>query len=145
MGVLSAIPPGNVLQKLGEGNNQVDVQQLEKRIKGDLHPGQLAFVEDQTTQIIGLSAGYGAGKTRALAAKSVILALANQGFIGCVMEPTGPLVRDIWQNDFETFLEAMRSHTPSGHLRCRNMCFIFPVVTRRSFAAALRTGQGSLA
>ena len=105
MGVLSAIPPGNVLQKLGEGNNQVDVHKLEKRIKGDLHPGQLAFVEDQTTQIIGLSAGYGAGKTRALAAKSVILALANQGFIGCVMEPTGPLVRDIWQNDFETFLE----------------------------------------
>ena len=90
MGVLSAIPPGNVLQKLGEGNNQVDVQKLERRIKGDLHPGQLAFVEDQTTQIIGLSAGYGAGKTRALAAKSVILALANQGFIGCVMEPTGP-------------------------------------------------------
>ena len=106
MGVLSAIPPGNVLQKLGEGNNQVDVQQLEKRIKGDLHPGQLAFVEDQTTQIIGLSAGYGAGKTRALAAKSVILAFANQGFIGCVMEPTGPLVRDIWQNDFESFLES---------------------------------------
>ena len=105
MGVLSAIPPGNVLQKLGEGNNQVDVQKLERRIKGDLHPGQLAFVEDQTTQIIGLSAGYGAGKTRALAAKSVILAFANQGFIGCVMEPTGPLVRDIWQNDFESFLE----------------------------------------
>lgn len=105
MGVLSAIPPGNVLQKLGESNNQVDVQRLEKKIKGDLHPGQLAFVEDQTTQIIGLSAGYGAGKTRALAAKSVILALANQGFIGCVMEPTGPLVRDIWQNDFEAFLE----------------------------------------
>ena len=105
MGVLSAIPPGNVLQKLGEGNNQVDVQKLEKQIKSDLHPGQLAFVEDQTTQIIGLSAGYGAGKTRALAAKSVILAFANQGFIGCVMEPTGPLVRDIWQNDFETFLE----------------------------------------
>ena len=105
MGVLSAIPPGNVLQKLGEGNNQVDVQKLEKQIKSDLHPGQLAFVEDQTTQIIGLSAGYGAGKTRALAAKSVILAFANQGFIGCVMEPTGPLVRDIWQNDFENFLE----------------------------------------
>jgi hypothetical protein len=106
MGVLSAIPPGNVLQKLGEGNTQVDVERLSKRIRGDLHPGQLAFVDDQTTQIIGLSAGYGAGKTRALAAKSVTLALANQGFIGCVMEPTGPLVRDIWQNDFESFLEA---------------------------------------
>ena len=105
MGVLSAIPPGNVLQKLGESNTQVDVKLLEQRIRNDLHPGQLAFVDDQTTQIIGLSAGYGAGKTRALAAKSVTLALANQGFIGCVMEPTGPLVRDIWQNDFESFLE----------------------------------------
>jgi len=106
MGILSAIPPGNILQKLGEGNSQMDVELLAERIKGDLHPGQLAFVEDQTTEIIGLSAGYGAGKTRALAAKSVILCLANQGYIGCVMEPTGPLVRDIWQNDFESFLES---------------------------------------
>ncbi|MGA1114764.1 MAG: terminase large subunit domain-containing protein, partial [Aquiluna sp.] len=71
----------------------------------DLHPGQLAFVTDDQTQIIGISAGYGAGKTRALAAKAVTLAAANQGFIGCVMEPTGPLIRDIWQNDFEDFLE----------------------------------------
>jgi hypothetical protein len=35
-----------------------------------------------------------------------MLAAANQGFIGAVMEPTGPLIRDIWQNDFENFLEA---------------------------------------
>ena len=76
------------------------------RIKADLHPGQLAFVEDQTTEIIGLSAGYGAGKTRSLASKAVALAVANQGFIGIVMEPTGPLIRDIWQNDFDDFLEA---------------------------------------
>ena len=106
MGILSAVPSGNVLQKLGESNSQVDVHVLAQRIKNDLHPGQLAFVEDQSTEIIGLSAGYGAGKTRALAAKSVILSLANQGYIGCVMEPTGPLVRDIWQNDFESFLES---------------------------------------
>ncbi|NBW39323.1 MAG: hypothetical protein EBR30_30740, partial [Cytophagia bacterium] len=72
----------------------------------DLHPGQAAFVHDQATEIIGVSAGYGAGKTRALCAKAVSLALANQGFLGCVMEPTGPLIRDIWQNDFEAFLEA---------------------------------------
>ncbi|MGA1621029.1 MAG: terminase large subunit domain-containing protein, partial [Aquiluna sp.] len=76
-----------------------------QRIHADLHPGQLAFVTDDQTQIIGISAGYGAGKTRALAAKAVTLAAANQGFIGCVMEPTGPLIRDIWQNDFEDFLE----------------------------------------
>ena len=74
-------------------------------IKSGLHPGQLAFVDDISTEILGISAGYGAGKTRALCAKAVILAAANQGFIGCVMEPTGPLIRDIWQNDFDQFLE----------------------------------------
>ena len=74
-------------------------------IRADLHPGQLDFVDD-TTEILGISAGYGAGKTRALCAKAVALACANQGFIGCVMEPTGPLIRDIWQNDFDDFLES---------------------------------------
>jgi len=81
-----------------------DTDDLITRIRADLHPGQLAFVDDSDTQIIGISAGYGAGKTRALCAKAVMLAAANQGFIGAVMEPTGPLIRDIWQNDFEQFL-----------------------------------------
>ncbi|NBT53273.1 MAG: hypothetical protein EBT12_17295, partial [Marivivens sp.] len=70
-----------------------------------MHPGQLDFVADSSTEIIGVSAGYGAGKTRALCAKAVTLAAANQGFIGTVMEPTGPLIRDIWQTDFDDFLE----------------------------------------
>ena len=74
MGVLSAIPSGHVLHRIGENNSELDVQKLVQRIKSDLHPGQLAFVEDQTTEIIGLSAGYGAGKTRSLAAKAVVLA-----------------------------------------------------------------------
>ena len=89
--------------------NDVDELDLDERlsvIRSDLHPGQLAFVDDTATQILGISAGYGAGKTRALCAKAVMLAAANQGFIGAVMEPTGPLIRDIWQNDFDNFLEA---------------------------------------
>ena len=88
--------------------NDVDELDLDERlsaIRNDLHPGQLAFVDDTATQIIGISAGYGAGKTRALCAKAVMLAAANQGFIGCVMEPTGPLIRDIWMTDFDDFLE----------------------------------------
>lgn len=105
MGILSAIPSGNILQRIGENNEQIDLQRILARVQDDLHPGQLDFVSDETTEIIGLSAGYGAGKTRALAAKTLHLAAANQGFIGCVMEPTGPLIRDIWQNDFEQFLE----------------------------------------
>jgi hypothetical protein len=89
--------------------NQTETLDLDERlarIQADLHPGQLEFVDDQTTQILGVSAGYGAGKTRALCAKAVHLAAVNQGFIGAVMEPTGPLIRDIWQNDFDDFLES---------------------------------------
>jgi PBSX family phage terminase large subunit len=103
--ILAAGPEGHVLQQLNHSGELIDTDQLLQRIHADLHPGQLAFVADNQTQIIGISAGYGAGKTRALAAKAVTLAAANQGFIGCVMEPTGPLIRDIWQNDFEDFLE----------------------------------------
>ena len=89
-----------------QGGDAVDVPDLTARIRADLHPGQLAFVDDTSTEIIGISAGYGAGKTRALCAKAVMLAAANQGYIGAVMEPTGPLIRDIWQTDFDDFLEA---------------------------------------
>jgi len=92
--------------QLNHGGELTDVDALLTRIRNDLHPGQLAFVDDSSTQILGISAGYGAGKTRALCAKAVMLAAVNQGFIGAVMEPTGPLIRDIWQNDFEAFLEA---------------------------------------
>jgi len=103
--ILNHIECGSILQRIGENHSSIDVFQLINRVTADLHPGQRAFVEDQYTQIIGLSAGYGAGKTRALCAKTLTLAIANQGFTGCVMEPTGPLIRDIWQNDFEQFLE----------------------------------------
>jgi len=103
--ILAAAPEGHILQQLNYSGELINTDQLLDRIKADLHPGQLAFVDDNTTQIIGISAGYGAGKTRALAAKAAVLAIANQGFIGAVMEPTGPLIRDIWQTDFEAFLE----------------------------------------
>ena len=97
---------GSVLVASSGPQTDLDPTALLSTITADLHPGQAAFVADQQTEILGVSAGYGAGKTRALCAKAVSLALANQGFIGCVMEPTGPLIRDIWQNDFEDFLEA---------------------------------------
>jgi hypothetical protein len=105
MSLLAGLTEPEPLLAFATPPTQESADGLVKRIKADLHPGQRAFVEDQSTQIIGLSAGYGAGKTRALCAKSLALAIANQGFVGCVMEPTGPLIRDIWQNDFEAFLE----------------------------------------
>ena len=106
MSILAAAPIGNVLQQIGRGNGEINLAEVLTNIQADMHPGQLQFVCDQSTEILGVSAGYGAGKTRALCAKAVHLAAANQGFIGAVMEPTGPLIRDIWQNDFDDFLEA---------------------------------------
>ena len=97
------IQEGGILESISSSN--IDCEKILEEIKNDLHPGQLDFVNDQNTEIIGLSAGYGAGKTRSLCAKAVQLAMSNQGFTGAVMEPTAPLIRDIWQNDFETFLE----------------------------------------
>jgi hypothetical protein len=105
MSLLAGIADGPLLGFI-QATTQEDTTDLLTRIRADLHPGQLAFVDDTSTQIIGISAGYGAGKTRSLCAKAVHLAAANQGFIGAVMEPTGPLIRDIWQNDFDDFLEA---------------------------------------
>ena len=106
MSLLTGITEPTPLLSFLASPSQQDTTDLLARIRQDLHPGQLAFVEDQTTEILGISAGYGAGKTRALASKAVHLAASNQGFIGIVMEPTGPLIRDIWQNDFDDFLEA---------------------------------------
>ena len=104
MSILLTTKQGHVLNQ-SEGAIDFDVPQLLAKIRSDLHPGQRDFVDDTSTEIIGLSAGYGAGKTRSLCAKTVSLACLNQGFTGCVMEPTGPLIRDIWQTDFEQFLE----------------------------------------
>jgi len=103
--LLNICKPGKLLGFM-DVKTQEDTSDLLQRIQFDLHPGQLAFVDDTATQILGISAGYGAGKTRALCAKAVMLAAVNQGFIGAVMEPTGPLIRDIWQNDFDDFLDA---------------------------------------
>ena len=90
MSLLAGLTEPEPLLAFATPPTQESADGLVKRIKADLHPGQRAFVEDQSTQIIGLSAGYGAGKTRALCAKTLALAIANQGFVGCVMEPTGP-------------------------------------------------------
>ena len=71
------IQEGGILESISSSN--IDCERILENIKNDLHPGQLDFVNDQDTEIIGLSAGYGAGKTRSLCAKAVQLAISNQG------------------------------------------------------------------
>ena len=132
MSILDAAPIGHVL---GDPS-KLDTDDLIRRMKADLHPGQLAFVDDQESDILAISAGYGAGKTRSLLCKAVCLAIANQGFTGCIMEPTAPMIRDIWISEFDAYLDhygipysfrasplpAYTFHLPGGdtHLLCRS-------------------------
>ncbi len=96
---------GHVLKKPNEGKVGLNFETVIEKMKSDLHPGQLDFATDNTTEILGLCAGYGSGKTRALICKAIFLAWLNQGYTGCVMEPTGPLIRDIWIHAFNSVLD----------------------------------------
>ena len=98
---------GSVLDIAGTSGVSIDIKQLLENIRNDLHEPQKQFFDNSNTEILGLSAGYGAGKTRALCAVCVKLAALNVGFTGAVMEPTGSLIRDIWQYDFEQFLDCL--------------------------------------
>ena len=80
---------GSVLDHIGSHYTDIDTGELLDRIRADLHPPQQQFFDNQN-EIVGLSAGYGAGKTRALCSMAVKLAAMNIGFIGAVMEPTAP-------------------------------------------------------
>ena len=62
---------GSVLDRPGSAGISVDIDVLLERIRNDLHEPQRAFFDDNSTEILGLSAGYGAGKTRALCAACV--------------------------------------------------------------------------
>lgn len=95
---------GSVLDHIGSHYTDIDTEELIERIRNDLHPQQQEFFDNQN-EIVGLSAGYGAGKTRSLCAMALKLMAQNVGFIGAILEPTGPLLRDIWQTDFDQFLE----------------------------------------
>ncbi len=95
---------GSVLDHVGSRYVDIDTDELLNRIRTDLHPPQQQFFDNQS-EIVGLSAGYGAGKTRSLCAMALKLMAQNVGFIGAILEPTGPLLRDIWQTDFDQFLE----------------------------------------
>lgn len=107
MGFIDQIPTayGHILDDPDATPEGQPIEDILANVLDTLHAGQRAFVEDQSTEVLGLTAGYGAGKTWSLCSKALSLAVANQGFQGAVLEPTAPLVRDIWQQDFERFLE----------------------------------------
>ena len=60
-----------------------------------LLPHQASFCADLEHRKLALVCGFGAGKTVALIAKSVILAAKNIGFVSALFEPTNTMLRDV--------------------------------------------------
>ena len=54
---------GSVLDHVGSHYTDINTDELLERIRNDLHPPQQQFFDNQN-EIVGLRAGYGAGKTR---------------------------------------------------------------------------------
>jgi PBSX family phage terminase large subunit len=106
--VLSTALGGNILEPPTPKRNQdfkETSQELKDRILASSLPAQKEFLLDHDHRIIGLVAGFGAGKTHALCHKAIFLALANIGTVGLVAEPTYPMVRDVFCRSFDEALE----------------------------------------
>jgi len=105
--LLNRIPAGPCLSAPLSTSTRctVDYDTFTQRILDGLLPAQREFVEDTDHLLLGFCAGFGAGKTRALCAKAVLLAAANPGKVGAVFEPTHILLRDVWCRSFDTYLE----------------------------------------
>lgn len=78
--------------------------ELRAEIYETLLPHQKEFCDDTTHLILGLCAGFGAGKTYSLCAKTIFLAMDNPGRLIAVFEPTFQMVLDVWIRSFDDFL-----------------------------------------
>lgn len=70
----------------------------------DALPHQVELFNDVTTKILGMTAGFGSGKSWSAARKAVQLALLNPGCDGIVTEPTIDLLKKIMYPELETAL-----------------------------------------
>ncbi len=107
MSLLGAIPGGSCLGPVELKRTRCDesYESLRARIYADLLPHQRAFVDDTTTLLLGLCTGFGGGKTHALCAKVLFMAMDNPGKVAAVFEPTHIMLRDVWMRSFDDFLE----------------------------------------
>lgn len=64
-------------------------------INAKLLKHQYKFILDVDTRYLALVAGYGAGKTRALAIKAIYMCMLNIGTTGALLSPTGAMAREL--------------------------------------------------
>ena len=144
VGVLGIIPGGRCLDAPIAVSTRCTVtySDLRTRIYETLLPHQREFVDDTDHLLLGLCAGFGAGKTVALAAKCVFLAMDNPCKVAAVFEPTFQMVLDVWVRSFDEFLDRFGIefdyraspqpeyilHLPRGH--CTILCRTLEAVNR---------------
>ena len=107
MSLLNHIDDGFVLEgKKGSGTrSELKDEELWEKMREGLLSSQREFVEDEEHLILGMCAGFGAGKTRALCCKAVRMCMQNVGTVGAVFKPTHILLRDVWMRSFDEYLE----------------------------------------
>jgi hypothetical protein len=88
--LLGGIPGGNCLEPPINTSTRCRLtrDELRARIYEGLLPPQREFADCTDKKILGYVAGFGAGKTHALCAKALLLAIDNPGTVGAVFEPT---------------------------------------------------------
>jgi len=108
--LLGVVPGGKLLEPPINLATRCDrtYEELRAQILEGLLPAQREFVEEKSVKIVGYCAGFGAGKTHALAAKTIMLAMDNPGTVGAVFEPTHLMILDVWVRSFDDFLESHR-------------------------------------
>ena len=128
--LLNHIPAGPALEKPAALSTRCTEteEEFREKIMAGLLPAQREFVEDREHLILAMVAGFGAGKTRGLCAKAVLMALDQPGTVMAVFEPTAVLLRDVFCRAFDDFLEEYdipydfrisplpeyKIHTPTG-------------------------------
>lgn len=107
MSLLAGIPGGSCLDKPTVRGTRCDesVVSLRARIYDRLLGPQRDFVDDVEHKILGYCAGFGAGKTYALCAKTIFLGMENPNTVAAVFEPTNIMLRDVWMRAFDEFLD----------------------------------------
>jgi PBSX family phage terminase large subunit len=92
--------PVPVVVESGESSDD-----LRARILGDLLPAQREFINDEKHRIVGYIGGFGSGKSHALCAKTITLALKNIGKTLMVCEPSFPMIRTVFIPAMDEALE----------------------------------------
>jgi phage terminase large subunit len=98
---------GKIKSRIKNATRRFDTDACEKAIieKSKVIPHQYEFLTSWDTRYVGLSGGYGSGKTYINVCKSILFTFRSQGCDHLFFEPSIPLLDDIAIPQFDTIFE----------------------------------------